>query len=230
MNSGFLNERRTMYRIILNTSSWLILMILTQVSCRYAGNYVQNTTQSCPSLSDFQEAKWGTLVGTEPIQLGPYTIYQEFNKKTYERRVYLKRKDEPIPKYVYSHHRAISVVLGNVHNRLLINDFFATKANKVIVVDIESAKHWQIDQQVMRTYKEDVNPDPRLDLLPIGKAFSPNDNKVLLNVILHYVVASTPEEASEASKSYRIRWYVVSAADGEIIKEYQSNAIPEVWW
>ena len=230
MNSVFLNERCTMCRIILNTNSWLVLMILTQVSCRYAGNCVQNITQSRSSLSNFQEHKWGTPVGTEPIQLGPYTIYQEFNKKTYERKVYLKRKDDTIPKHIYSHHRGITVVRGNLHNRLLINDFFATKANKVMVVDIESAKHWQIDQQVMRTYKEDVNPDPRLDLLPIGKAFSPKDNKVLLNVILHYVGASTPEEASEASKSYRIRWYVVSTESGEIIKEYQSNAIPKVWW
>ncbi len=168
-------------------------------------------------------------VQTKPNRLGPYLVYEVFEPKTLERRVYLRTGLQATPKLIYTHFRGISVLLGNKHTRLLVNDEFATKGNKVVVIDLRTAQQRDLGQEVMKKYEAEVSHDPRCVLIPNAHAFSQDDTRVLIKVELIYLSSSSFNELSRIKSSYKPRWYVVDASTGGILKEYSTNHIPEEW-
>ena len=146
------------------------------------------------------------------------------------REVYVRRARHEAPTLVYTHHRGIDVLLGNDHGHMLVNDSFATKANKVVLAEIGSGRHWRIDKAAVNTYEQAVRPDERLLVLPYGIAFSPDDKKALIRMQLSYLYTHSPEEAEAVSRTFTPRWYAVQTKDGRVVREHRTENVPVEWW
>ena len=168
-------------------------------------------------------------VQTKPNRLGPYFVYQVVDSKTLEQRVYLETGLHGTPQLIYRHFRGVTVLLGNKHMRLLVNDECSAKGNKVVVIDLPAAQQRDLGQGVVKKYDADVSHDPRCVLIPNGYAFSQDDARVLIKVEPIYVSSSSFKELSKVEKSYKPRWYVLDASTGGILKEYHTDHIPEEW-
>lgn len=159
-------------------------------------------------------------VGATSRKLGPYLIYERINQQTHERKVFLKRGDMMAPRLIYRHFRGISVRLGNTGTRILVNDEFATQANKVAVIDSETGKAIEIDKSAVSRYQKETKPDARLAIVPMGVAFSADDSQVLIRMKLASLGAVSYSEAGELGKHFRPRWYIVEASSGRIVSEF----------
>jgi hypothetical protein len=146
------------------------------------------------------------------------------------RNDYIRRDTDKKAVLFYSHSRAIETTLGHKGRLLLINDNEATKSNKVMLVDLESADVRQIDLYALKRYSRDASPDRRLFIVPVAYAFAPDDRCVLIKMELVDISAATREEAIKASKTYRKWWYVVDSSTGRVKSEYRADPAPARWW
>jgi hypothetical protein len=144
--------------------------------------------------------------------------------------VFIRRDFDKEPIQFYAHHRGISVILGHREQLVLINDYFATKSGRVMVVNLNSGVNAEIDRRALAMYRRQVKPDQRLWIVPEAYEFSPDDKQVLMRMVEEDVSAATAQESIEASKTYKDWWYSVNSQTGRVIREYRTNRIPKKWW
>ena len=183
------------------------------------------------NLNQISSSAWVSFHKETTVVRNGYKMVQSFDPSTYVRNVYIQRKSDKKPVLFYTHKRRIEAALGHQGQLVLINDYFATKACKVVVADIDSGKNWQIDEaaqrQYMRTAPKNWLP---YHAIPKAIAFSPDDKMVLVAMKSGYI-ASSAEEADAFGRRFRIWSYVVDSTDGTVLHAYQTNrAVPRNWW
>ncbi|MBN1808471.1 MAG: hypothetical protein JW909_05345 [Planctomycetes bacterium] len=166
--------------------------------------------------------------GSRPVRAGAYEICQRCEKNSHRRHVYVRSSPDAEWLRVYSHERSVTIQ-SCVAGKLLINDFFATKAVKVVVVDAEAGAHRRIDEAAMAEYAAEARPHPALILVPMGQALSPCGEFALIVIELIYV-SGPPEDHAVATASFQPRTYVVRTSDGSVAKRYPSARVPAAWW
>lgn len=190
-----------------------------------------SSCQPSLNLRQTNSSAWVSFHKETTVVRNGYKIVQRFDPSTYVRSVYVQRKSDKQPILFYTHKRRIEATLGHQGKLVLINDYFATKASKVVVADIASGNNWQIDEktceQHMRTAPKQWLPD---HTIPKAIAFSPDDKTVLIAMKSAYVPSSS-EEAGQFGKRFKLWSYVVDATDGTVLHAYQTNGIvPQNWW
>jgi hypothetical protein len=187
--------------------------------------------QQSLNLRETNSSAWVSFDKEVTVIRDGYKMMQRFDPPTYARSVYVQRKSDKKPVLFYTHQRRIEAALGHQGQLVLINDYFATKACKVVVADIRSGKNWQIDEAAQRQYMRTA-PKQWLPYhaIPKAVAFSPDDKMVLIAMKSGYV-ASSAEEADAFGRRFRIWSYVVDSTDGTVLHAYQTNrAVPRNWW
>jgi len=187
--------------------------------------------QQSLNLRETNSSAWVSFDKGVTVIRDGYKMMQRFDPSTYARSVYVQRKSDKQPILFYTHKRRIEAALGHQGQLVLINDYFATKACKVVVADIRSGKNWQIDEAAQRQY---MHTAPKQWLpyhaIPKAIAFSPDDKMVLVAMKSGYVAGSA-EEAGAFGRRFRIWSYVVGSTDGTVLHAYQTNrAVPRNWW
>lgn len=189
---------------------------------------------SCRPLLNLRETNscaWVCFHEETTVIRNGYKMVQRFDSSTYVRSVYIQRKTDKKPILFYTHGRRIEAILGHQGQLALINDYFATKACKVMVADIDSAKNWPIDQTARKQHMR-IAPKQWLPHYAIPKAiaFSPDDKMVLIVMKSGYI-AGTVEEAREFGKRFKLWSYVVDSTNATVLHTYQTNGIvPCDWW
>lgn len=197
-----------------------ILTLSALVSCLSAGQITQRAGST-----------WVSLHGTGKIyRIGGYETWETFDRKTYTRRVFLRKPVEKKAKLIYTHGRGISLTVGHKGQLVLVNDYFATKACKVATVDIDTGRAREIDSAAVKWYTERANPDPRLIIVPEAQGFSPDDRQVLIQMELIYVSIPTAEEAGNVGKTFKPRGYAVDSVSGQVLHEFRARRFPKDWW
>lgn len=158
-------------------------------------------------------------------RLGPYTIYDVITemKGGVEFKLYIAGNGIPSPKLFYTHYRAADLLLSNTRKYLLINDYCATKQNKVVVVDIASGRQRDVGSSVVEAYKKSRKLDPKLLVVPVGKAFAPDNRSVLIEIELIYIAVSDAATAGRLGKQFQPQWYLVGCPGGGIISQHASR-------
>jgi hypothetical protein len=176
-----------------------------------------------------------TWVGLKPgvtYQLEGYEVTEHITpgENSYTRSAYIKRDGDKEPRLFYTHGRQIVVTLGHRRSLVLINDWEATKSGKVVVANLRSGEKRQIDSEALKMYRQHARPDRHLWIVPTAYSFSPHDRQVLIKMVKEDVSAVTAEESARSSKTYKEWWYVVDSGNGQVMREYQTNKIPQRWW
>ena len=168
------------------------------------------------------ERRWDSVPSR---RLGPYTIYDVITKMKggVEFKLYIAGNGIPSPKLFYTHYRAVSLLLSNTRKCLLINDYCATKQTRVVLVDIASGRQIDVGGPVVEAYKKSRKLDPRLLVVPVGRAFAPDDGSVLIEIELEYIAVSDSAAAGEPGKQFQPQWYLVGCPGGEIISRLGSR-------
>jgi hypothetical protein len=169
-------------------------------------------------------------VGGEPKRVGPYTIFEVVRADSVERDVFISLRPGEKPRKIYTHGRALGVLASHRRERLLMNDNFATKANRVVVVEVRSGVATDVGALALRDYVASYKPDLRMILLPVGHAFSEDDRLVLIQIELHYISVAEAKEAKRISDTFVPCWYAVSASTGKVIKKMETGWPPKRWW
>jgi hypothetical protein len=177
-------------------------------------------------------ATWAGLKPGVTYRLDGYEVSEHINpdENNYTRSAYIKRDADKEPRLFYTHARQIVVTLGHRRSLVLINDFEATKSGKVVVANLRSGEKRQIDSVALKMYRQHARPDRRLWIVPEAYGFSPHDRQVLLKMVKEDVSAVTAEESARSSKTYKEWWYVVRSGNGQVVREYRTNKIPQRWW
>jgi hypothetical protein len=168
---------------------------------------------------------------TETLSLNTYKVKEETDAGGIKRE-YISRSEGRgwIP--FYTNERSVLVTLGHRRRLVLVNDCPASKSCKVVVVDLASRKHRQIDRAATRAYLRHASPDRRLVIIPQAYAFSPDDSKVLIHMELIYVSAPSEQRqlVNRLDRSYRDWWYVVDSVSGRVLHEYHNPRLFRSWW
>ncbi len=189
---------------------------------------------SCESLLSLRETNssaWVSFHKEAAVVRNGYKMVQRLEPSTYVRSVYVQRKSDKKPVLFYTHGRRIKAALGHQRQLVLINDYFATKACKVMVANIDSGNNWRIDEKIceqhMRTAPKQWLP---YHAIPKAIAFSPDDKMVLMAMKSGYVAGSA-EEADDFGKRFKLWSYVVDSTNGTVLHVYQTNGtVPRNWW
>ncbi len=176
-----------------------------------------------------------TWVGLKPgvtYKLKGYEVSEHITPgdKNYTRSAYIKRDGDKEPRLFYTHGRQIVVTLGQLRSLVLINDWEATKSGNVVVANLRSGEKRQIDSDALKMYRQHARPDRRLWIVPEAYGFSPYDRQVLIKMVKEDVSAATAEESARSSRTYKEWWYVVRSGNGQVVREYRTNKIPQTWW
>ena len=156
------------------------------------------------------------------VRRGSFRIYdktRDAGQAGIEHDLYIGGKGISPPRHFYTHSRAVDIILSNSERYLLLNDAFATKANKVVVVDIATGLQRDAGAEPLAEYRRTCNPDKRLWILSVGKGFSPDDRCVLVEIELVFVNTSDYATAGELGDGFARRWYLVSAGSGSVVSE-----------
>jgi hypothetical protein len=172
---------------------------------------------------------WVNLQGNT-IRVQDYEVRETFDPKTTARKDFIKRNTDLQPILFYTHERGIEMTLGHQRRLVLINDYFASKACQVIVVDLESGNRRRIDEAVVKTYYRHFVRDKRVYMAAQAYGFSPDDKKILIGMVLDYTFAHSREEADLLSKLTPKAWYIVESSNGRVLREFRENDPPERWW
>ncbi len=177
-----------------------------------------------------------TWVGLKPgvtYRLEGYEVseYITPGENSFTLSAYIKRDGDKEPHLFYTHGRQIVVTLGHQRSLILINDWEATKSGKVVVANLRSGEKRQIDSLALKMYRRHAAPDRRLWIVAEAYAFSPHDRQVLIKIVKEDVSAVTAEESVRSSKTYKEWWYVVGSGNGQVVREYRTNKMPQRrWW
>ena len=189
------------------------------------------SSQSLLNLRETDFSTWVTFNKGNATDRNGQVITQRHGPSTQVRSVYVQREMDQNPILFYTHQRRIEALLGHQGKLVLINDYFATKACKIIVVEIDSRTNRRIDSQARRLY---LNTTPKQwfpnHAIPKAIAFSPDDKMVLIAMKSTHM-ADSSEHADQFDKTFE-RWsYVVDSLDGTVIRVFQTNGtIPRYWW
>ena len=187
--------------------------------------------QSSLDLSKTNISAWVSFQKETAVVRNGCNMIQKTEPSTNTRKVYIQRREDDEPVLFYAHERSIEATLSYHGQMVLINDYFATKACKVIVADIDSKNNWRIDEEACQQYFQTAPEEwlPR-HVIPKAIAFSPDDSMVLIAMQSGYV-ASSLEEAGQFGKGFKLWSYVVDSTNGALLKKYQTNGIvPHNWW
>lgn len=119
---------------------------------------------------------------------------------------------------------------------ILINDFCATKACHVKVADLDTRRNWPIDKPALAMYERNAKPSDDPIVNARGKAFSPDDQLVLLEIHLEYLMTgqskneTIEQEAARLRRSFKKWWYAVEARTGRVVREYRKDPALRKWW
>jgi hypothetical protein len=159
---------------------------------------------------------WITLTYSEKAgsYLNRYEILKQENKK---------------PVLFYKHNRVIDIITSHLGRLLLINDFPASKASDILILDLKTMKKWDIGHEAAERYCKEINTkDYMTEPHPI--AFSPDDQEVLMQMKVEWSMYANPKKNEEFERTYSNWSYVVSAKTGKIQREIRNKTIPENWW
>ena len=170
--------------------------------------------------SDRMPSEWDSIPS---VQHGPYTIYEKTRKMRggVEKSLYVAGKRLREPKLIYTHHRAVSMKLGNTQKHILINDACASKEHKVFVVEIASGIKHDVGQAVLDRYRKEFSPAEGLWIVPIGKGFSEDDAAVLVEVELIYIDGHSGDKADQLAKAFQKRWYMIDHETLKIVSVHE---------
>jgi hypothetical protein len=176
-----------------------------------------------------------TWVGLNPgvtYRLEGYEVSEHITPRedNYTKSAYIKRDGDKEPRLFYTHDRQIVVTLGHRRSLVLINDWQATKSGKVVVANLRSGEKKQIGSQALKMYRQHARPAHHLWIVPEAYGFSPHDRQVLIKIVKEDVSVATAEESARSSKTYNEWWYVVRSGNGQVVREYRTNKMPQTWW
>jgi len=164
------------------------------------------------------KASWDSIPS---MMLGPFRVYEKTEDfgGGMEHKLYLGGKNIAPPKLFYTHYRALDIILSNTEKYLLLNDSPATKANIVVLVNLDSWRQKNVGEVALKAYRNKRNLDPRLWILPEGKSFSPDDRCVLVEIVLHYISTSEAASANELAMQFEKSWYLIDAENASVVAE-----------
>jgi hypothetical protein len=163
------------------------------------------------------------------VPANKYIFEEDFDPKSLQRRVYLRRPEEKERRLIFIHSRGISECIGPSGLLALINSFPATKSEEVYAAALSSGKSWRIDEQAMKLYQEHAQPSEASIIVPNGEDMSPRDDETLLRMDMIYASVPTPEQAAQLWKAFQQWWYAVDSRSGKDLHEYRSSP-PDKWW
>lgn len=143
---------------------------------------------------------------------------------------YIKGPHDRAPRPFYIHGRGIGVALGHTQQVVLINDEYTTKLQKVAVAHLHDYTITDVSSGAMRLYERDVKPNPRLDVNPEAFALSPDDQVVLIRIVLTYVGVDSTELASKVGGTFTPRWYAVDSSTGNVLRTFEGSDPPVSWY
>jgi len=155
-----------------------------------------------------------------------FSLYSSGDRPRLE---YIQRPSDTKPILFYRYERAIDATLGNKGRLVLVNDIPATKSSEILIVDLMTKKKWHIDNQVIHRYHQDVNSKDYC-VLPQPVGFSPDDQKVLIQMVIGYCYKYQPGISERFEKKYDMWAYVVDSKSGNILREFRDKKLPENWW
>lgn len=209
-------------------------MVGTKKSLRYScGVFGVLSVLAASANAQSFDLGGSTWVGPQSrrvVSTDRYAVREDFDDATYVRRDYIKRPGEKRWNLFYTHGRGIEVTIGHKGRLVLINDFSATKACKVMISDLETHKQWEIDQLAREQYERDTRPDSRLVILPIAQGFSPDDKQVLIKMDLNYIRVATGDSVVCLGGTFKPFWYAVDLPNGKVRREFQKSKMPDRWW
>jgi hypothetical protein len=180
--------------------------------------------QSSPKLA---------FLAMEPVQvlhIDGLELTETFDPGTFERRDYVRGPQEARAREFYRHGRGISVTLSPDHKFLLVDDNYTTKLSKLVIVDLASLKQTDVSSDAVASYRRDTNMGQRNFANARALSLSPIGDKLLVEVRVTYLDASTAEEAAKESALYPPRQYVVDVASGKVRETFVSGFAPEHWY
>jgi len=157
------------------------------------------------------------------VRRGPYTIYEKTSETNggVERKLFVAGKHLHEPRHFYTHHREVSITLGNTEDYFLVNDHCTSKENKVIIVEIATGQKKDIGQAAMDRYRKDFSPNTGLWIVPVGRGFSEDDTAVLVEAKLIYIDGHSGDKADQLAKAFQERWYMIDHETLEIVAEHE---------
>ena len=148
-------------------------------------------------------------------------FFQTCDETTMVRQVFFRPSPGAAAGKIYTHERGIDLRLGRRGRLVFINDYFATKACKVIVVELSGGRSWRIDEKAREMHAATAPPgwDPRCQV-PIANALSPDGGRVLIVMCRSYGLPSSQ------------RWsYSVDAVTGRVRRQFKTDGlVPAEWW
>ena len=126
----------------------------------------------------------------------------------------------------YFHDRIIAVLIGNNHRFALLNDAYATKSSRVVLVNLINHSRIDVSSNAQRLYRRDVTVNPSVVVQPEGYAFSPNESAILVKVSPTYFSVSSAVKAKQLARSAETRWYVLSTDDGHVVNGFRGEEPP----
>jgi len=173
------------------------------------------------------------FLAMEPVQalhIDGFELTETFDPATFERHDYIRGPQESRPREFYHHSRGISVALSPDHKFLFVDDNYTTKLSKLVIVDLTSLKQTDVSSDAVATYRREANMGRRDFANARALSLSPAGDKLLVEVRVTYLDASTAEEATKESALYPPRQYVVNVGSGKVGESLMSGVAPEHWY
>ncbi len=159
-----------------------------------------------------------------------------------QRKEYLQLNTDSKPFLFYEHERIIEPILGHLKKLVLVNDYFASKANQIFIVELSTMKKRRIDLRVIARY-DSLYPKSKIKTtFPCGNAWaagllilpeaidlSPDDTEVLIEMTYGGFVYPTSKNP-HPEKNFKALSYVVDSRLGKILKTYSTDKVPQKWW
>lgn len=153
-------------------------------------------------------------------------VTESFNSVSFERDDYVQCPGFAKPHRFYRHHRVIGALISGNHDFVLVNDDYATKSSRVVLVDLVARRERTISAVPMRAYKRDVPPDPRIIVQPEGYRFSDDDKFVLMMIGPTSYSVSSRAGQKRLEREAQTRWYMVSTSEGNVVRQYRGSQPP----